>query len=193
MTEEREHKYYTSVYEIAAAINSADKPEHVLNIMVEDTAKALGAKGCSLMLLSPDGKLWLHTASYGLSDGYIRKVPIFTNEVDRRSLNGEAVIVENVPESPLTQYPEWAKEEGIVSVLSIPVMLKDKVVGVMRVYTAEPRRFTEDDIYFVKAVVNLGAIALANARLLEALKKDSDALRLEISEWRAAYPLIKGE
>ncbi|MFC1981893.1 hypothetical protein ACFLUN_00235 [Chloroflexota bacterium] len=64
MTSEREHKYYTGLYEMAAAINSAESAENVLNILVEGTAKALGVKGCSLMLLSPDRKILLRTAVY---------------------------------------------------------------------------------------------------------------------------------
>ncbi|MFC1981892.1 GAF domain-containing protein [Chloroflexota bacterium] len=124
----------------------------------------------------------------------MRKGPLFTDEVVLKSIEGETIIVENVPEDPRAQYPEDAKEEGIFSVLAVPVILRDEVVGVMRVYTAKPRHFTEGDIYFLKAVANLGAIALANARMLEALKKDYHVLRLEIAEWRATYPLIaKGE
>lgn len=38
------------------------------------------------------------------------------------------------------------------------------MIGAMRVYTTEPREFRPDEIEFVEAVVNLGAIALENAR-----------------------------
>ena len=68
-------------------------------------------------------------------------------------------------------------------------------MGVMRVYTAEPREFTNADIYFVGAVANLGAIALENARLYDSVKKDYEALRLDLAEWRAAlgYEWLAGE
>jgi GAF domain-containing protein len=65
-------------------------------------------------------------------------------------------------------------------------MLRKEIIGVIRVYTAAPRRFSSDDIYFVGAVANLGAIALENARLYEAVQKDYEAFRQDMLEWRAA-------
>jgi len=59
-------------------------------------------------------------------------------------------------------------------------------VGVMRVCTAESREFTNADIYFAGAVANLGVTALENARLYNSVKKDYEALRLDLAEWRAA-------
>ena len=66
------------------------------------------------------------------------------------------------------------------------MMLREETIGVIRVYSAEPRHFTMEDMYFVGAVANLGAITLENARLNESIEKDYEALRLDISEWRAA-------
>ncbi|MBI5967296.1 MAG: GAF domain-containing protein [Deltaproteobacteria bacterium] len=53
-------------------------------------------------------------------------------------------------------------------------------------YTAERRQFTMDDMYFVGAVANLGAIALENARLNESVQKDNETFRRDMLEWRAA-------
>jgi GAF domain-containing protein len=66
-------------------------------------------------------------------------------------------------------------------------MLRDEVIGVMRVYTSEPFHFTNDDIYFVGAVANLGAIVLENAKLYEFVHKDYVTIRRELLEWRAAF------
>jgi GAF domain-containing protein len=193
--EEREERYYHSLYEIAATVNSADTPESVLRSIVENVAKALEAKGCSLMLLTPDKKLLLHTAAYGLSDRYVRKGPVSADRSIAEALEGRAVSVLNATEDDRIQYQKQAKEEGIISILSVPVLLREEVAGVMRVYTSEPRHFTDTDTYFVGVVANLGAIALENARLYESAKKDYEALRLDLAEWRAAlgYEWIVGE
>ena len=89
------------------------------------------------------------------------------------------------------RYQEETKEEGIISFLSVPVMLRGEVAGMLRVYTAQPRHFTESTIHFVSAVANLGAIALESARLYDSIKEDYEALRLEIAEWRAWRPLVQ--
>ena len=71
--EEKEREYYQSLYDMAVAVNSSRRPEAILSYTVEYVARAMGAKGCSLMLLTPDRKQLLHTAAYGLSDWYVRK------------------------------------------------------------------------------------------------------------------------
>ena len=184
--EEREQRYYHSVYEIAAALNSARQPEIVLQTIVESMAKTLEAKGCSLMLLTPDRKLLLHTAAYGLSDWYVRKGPVSADESIAEALQGRPVAVLDATEDSRIQYRKQAKEEGIASILCSPVMLREEVIGVVRVYTAEPRHFTYSDIYFVGALANLGAIALENARLYDSVEKGYEELRRDIAEWRAA-------
>ncbi len=189
--EETGRDYYQSLYEVAAALNSTRTPEDILQSVVERVAKAIDAKGCSLMLLTPDKKLLLHTTAYGLSDQYIKKGPVFADNIITEVLEGRPVAVEDATKDDRMRYQEETKEEGIVSILSVPVMLRGEVAGVLRVYTAQPRHFTESTIHFVSAVANLGAIALESARLYDSIKEDYEALRLEIAEWRAWRPLVQ--
>ena len=184
--DEREQRYYHSLYEVAAALNSARTPEDVLNTIVRNVAETSGAKGCALMLLTPDKSLLLHTAAYGLSDRYVRKGPVSADKSIAQALEGRPVAVLNAVEDDRIQYQKQAKDEGIASILSVPVLLRGEAIGVMRVYTAQPRHFTDADMYFVGAVANLGAIALENARLYDSAKKDYEELRLDLAEWRAA-------
>ncbi len=184
--DEREQRYYHSLYEIAATVNSARTPEGVLRSILQSLTEAMDAKGCALMLLTPDKSLLLHTAAYGLSDRYVRKGPVSADKSISEALEGRPVAVLNATEDDRIQYRKQAKEEGIASILSVPVLLKGEVIGVMRVYTSEPRHFTDADMYFAGAVANLGAIALENARLYEAANKQYEEIRLELAEWRAA-------
>ena len=178
--------YYQNLYDIAVALNSAHVPEAILNRIAEEVAKATSAKGCSLMLLTPDRKQLLHTASYGLSDWYVRKGPVSADKSISEALESKPVAVLDATEDDRIQYREQAKKEGIASILSVPMMLRQEVIGVLRVYTAEPRHFDMDDIYFAGAVANPGAIALENARLYDTVEKDYASFRQEMLEWRAA-------
>lgn len=183
MMAKAEH-YYQSLYEVAAAVNSIGAPGAILRAIVVNVARALEAKGCSLLLLTPERKLLLHTAAHGLSDQYMRKGPVSADKSLAEALKGKAVAVMDVTKDKRIQYREEAMREGIASILSVPMMLREKIIGVIRVYTAEPRRFTRGDIYFVGAAANLGAIALENAKLYEAVRKDYAELRQEMLEWR---------
>jgi GAF domain-containing protein len=78
---------------------------------------------------------------------------------------GQPTAVFDATKDEQIQYRENAKKEGIASMLSVPMLLREEIIGVIRVYTAEPYDFTLDDMYFVGAVANLGAIALGNAKL----------------------------
>jgi len=178
--------YYQKLYEIAAAINSTLTREVVLQTIVEKVTQAMDAKGCSIILLSPDKKELLHTITYGLSDWYLRKGPLSPDKSISEAMQGKVVAILNAAEDDRVQYQELAKLEGIVSILSVPMTLRAEIIGVIRVYTAKMYPFTLEDLYFMGAVGNLAAIALENARFVESVKKGNEALREELLEWRKA-------
>ena len=151
----------------------------------------MDAKGCSLMLLTGDKKQLLHMAAYGLSDWYVRKGPVSTDKSISEALEGKSIAVVDATEDERVQYRKQAQKEGIASILSVPVSLREEIVGVIRVYTKQPYHFTTEDTFFVRAVANLGAIALKNARLYESVQKDYATFRRDILE-RGAGASYKG-
>ncbi|MBI4334141.1 MAG: GAF domain-containing sensor histidine kinase [Chloroflexi bacterium] len=169
---ETDYVHYKLLYNIAREINSNLAVSSVLQAIVETTTKAVEAKGCALMLLSPDGRVLEHTVVYGLSDRYISKGPVRVDPGLIDALQGKPVAIVNVMEDPRVQYREEARREGIASMLSVPFTLGDRVIGVLRVYTADVRSFSDDDIEFLVALANLGAIALEKARICEGLDTD---------------------
>ncbi|MGE5618868.1 MAG: GAF domain-containing protein [Sphingomonadaceae bacterium] len=160
----KETCYFRALYEVAVTVNSSLQPKDVLKAIVQSTAQALGTKACSIMLLSPDRRELRHGVDYGLSDWYIRKGPVNVDRSMAEALEGRSVAVLDAGSDPRVQYGPQNVQEGIASILSVPMRLRGQVIGVMRVYTDLPREFGTDDIEFVEAVANLGAIALENAR-----------------------------
>lgn len=173
------YTHYKVLYDIAREINSNLSVESVLKAIVETTTKAICAKGCALLLLQPDSNVLRHTVHYGLSDRYIKKGPIFFRSSSLKALKGNVEIITSVLEDPRVQYKDEARREGIESMVSVPLMLRNKAVGLLRIYTPQIVEYSEDDIKFLKAVANLGAIALEKARLLENLDKDLRKAREE--------------
>lgn len=175
---------YKVLYEIAKEINSNLSVSSVLKAIVESTTRAIGAKGCALLLLNPDGKTLEHTVYYGLSEKHVGKDPVRMDQATSETLRGRVVAVENVLQDPRIQYKEVARREGIASLLSVPFTLSNRVVGVLRIYTADIRRFSRDDMDFLVAVANLGALALERARVCQGLDQDlkkafEDRVKLE--------------
>lgn len=177
--------YYQALYDLAALLNSARSPEDTVHLVVEEVAKALKLKGCSLMLLTPDRTVLLHTAAYGLSDWFVRKGPVSADKSMSESLQGKPVVVMDATTDKRIEYREQVKQEGIASILSVPVKLRGEVIGVMRVYTSDPHHFTGDEISFTIGSANFGAIALESAHFYEKLQTDYDALRREVQQRNA--------
>lgn len=163
---------YRVLYEIAKEINSNLSVSSVLKAIVESTARAMGAMGCSLLLLNPDGKTMEHTVYYGLSGKHVGRGPIQMDQSTFETLQGKIVAIEKVMEDPRVRYKEVARQEGISSLLSVPFELSNRVVGILRIYTAEVRVFSQDDKDFLVAVSNLGALALERAQVCQGLDQD---------------------
>ena len=177
--------FYPSLYEAAVAMSSTRSPREILSNLVERVARTLSAKGSSLMLLSTDKKHLLHIIAYGLSDRYLKKGPVSADKSISEALEGKVVGVLKAAEDDRIQYREEAEQEGVASILSVPMMLRDEVIGVIRVYTSEPHEFTMDEMYFVSAVASLSAIAMENVRLYKNIQQDNRKLRQEIIECSA--------
>ncbi len=180
-----EQNYYQSLYEITGILNSERDPRALLSSIVQSVAKAMGAKACSLMLLTPDKEVLLHTVAYGLSDWYVRKGPVKVGKIISDVLAGKTVCVLDASTDERVLYREQAKKEGIASILSVPMKLRGEIIGVLRVYTAKPYRFTKDDIYFAETIANLSAVALENVRAYDIIQKDYETFRREMLQWRA--------
>ena len=177
--------YYKALYDIVTEVNSIRTPEGVLRAMVASVARSLEAKACSIMLLTPDHQELLHTAAYGLSRDYVQKGAVLAAKSMAETLAGKPVVIIDATHDERIQYHKAQEKEGIFSILSVPIRLRGEIIGVMRVYTAEPRHFDADDIFFVDGVSDLGAILLENAQLYDATHRDYEAVRQELLQCRA--------
>ncbi len=174
---QEEIRHSRALYQVAAAINSTLDPASVLLTIVHGTVSAMAIKGCSIMLLSPDRKELRHSAHFGLSERYVMKGPVRMDPELEATLAGKPATVLHASVDPRVQYHKEAAEEGIVSMLTVPIRLRGDVIGAMRIYTAEPREFDEEDVEFLQAVANLGALALDNASRYTEAKTDLEHLR----------------
>ena len=104
MQEETRHS--RALYEVAAAINSSLDPASVLSTVVQKGASAMGAKGCSMLLLTPDRSELHHSADYGLSERYVMKGPVRMDPDLAVCLDGEPVTILDVSSDPRIQYPQ---------------------------------------------------------------------------------------
>lgn len=176
---DRSYQEMESLYNIGQLVNSTLNLDEVLQLIAEHTTRLFGAKACFLRLFDRSGKKLSIGASYGLSQAYINKGPVETEKspVDSEVLKGMTVQVLEVSEDSRFQYREEARTEGLRSMLSCPIRVKNRTLGVIRVYTGEPRLFNEQEQRLLLNLANLGALALQNAHAfgeLQALDKERE-------------------
>ena len=169
---------YETLIRITKAISMIRDPEEITLITVEGITHALNVKGCTLFLFSPKSKELKLAGSYGLSNDYLNKGPISALHSIASSLqDGQPVAIYDVTDDPRLQYPAEAQKEGIASILAVPIVIGDRLIGSMRVYTAAPWEFTLNDVNFVQAVAQVVGMALEMCRINKGLKDSIDILK----------------
>jgi signal transduction histidine kinase len=174
---DRSYQEMESLYNIGQLVNSTLNLEEVLGLIAEHTTRLFGVRGCFVRIFDKSGKTLSIGGSYGLSRAYIDKGPVdvVKSWVDFEVLKGRTIQVPDVTEDLRFQYREEARREGLRSMLSCPMRAKGRTLGVIRIYTGEPRVFGEREERLLLNLANLGALALENARSfgeLQALDKE---------------------
>lgn len=179
LRQKQENAYHQMriLYEVAKAVNSTLDLNDVLDTIVRRATMAMGAKAGSIRLLDDERRFLEISAAFGLSEEYLKKGKVDPQKggMDRLSLQGKPVMVLDATSDPLFQYPEQARREGIRSVVSVPLMLQEAAIGVLRVYSGEQRAFNAEETEFLMALASQGAVAIQNARVYRHLQQLDEA------------------
>lgn len=160
MSQGIERKFYLKEFK---AISHAMSTYGDLNLLVhhlaEGTAKTFDAKGCCIMLFDDSENQLFVVSSYGISEDYLSKGPLFVDNKYCAFVKGEPVFIEDIGKDPRIQYPDAAAKEGIVSLLSIPILFHGESIGIIRIYHKELKRYNEDDVDALKILAeHLGLV-----------------------------------
>jgi signal transduction protein with GAF and PtsI domain len=164
--------------EVSRTIVSDYYLKEILQLIVTMTAKVMDSKICSIMLLDEKRDELVISATQSLSEDYVNKPNLKVGQ----SVSGQVVkekkpfTVLNVTKEPGYMFPDVAKKEGIVSLLSVPMMIKDRVIGVINSYTKSEHRFTKEEIDILQTVANQAAVAIENTRLDQEILAAKEAL-----------------
>lgn len=164
-------KYIKALMDISRAITSDQYLEDILKLIVMVTARVTGVEICSLWLID-DGvtpnKIRLK-ATQAIDPDYVKDRSLNMDEgvVGFVATTKRPLIVEDVLKEPLFKEKDMAKKMGLVSMISVPLEVKDKeVIGVLNCFTAEHHHFLEAEVNLVTAVANQAAVAILNTALM---------------------------
>jgi signal transduction protein with GAF and PtsI domain len=165
---------------LAEKINEKNYLDRILQTIAEMLADKLDSPVCSIMLVDEDRKELTVSAVRCSSEDYLHKLPIKMDDslIGRVVREGAPIMIPDVMEEKQYRYPELARKTGLASLLSVPMMTRDIVIGTINIYTREVHEFTEEEIGFVKVVASQAAIAIENARLLAETLEAKRALEI---------------
>ncbi|MBI4797515.1 MAG: GAF domain-containing protein [Desulfarculus sp.] len=169
---------YETLGRISQIISSAKNPADAASRIVHGLTEMLGLKGCALLLLNRRSKRLEVADSAGLSQTYLGKGPVSADKSIAQSLSEGPVAIYNVEDDPRLQYPHQARAEGIVSIVSVPIMLRGKPQGALRLYSGQPWEVTLPEMTFLQAIAEIIALVLDNLRLTHAYKTAIEVLKV---------------
>ena len=173
--------------DLATNINSSLDVKKILHNLTVDLSEALGMKGVIIRLLNKETGNLQMVASHGLSDKFLNKGPVSAEKSVTQAMKGETVIIDDVENDKRLQYREEVIQEGIASMLVVPIKVKEEVIGIMRICSAVKRHYPQDIIVLVNALAQTGGLAIHNASLYLALQDDMKELQDDIWSHRSWF------
>ncbi len=167
-----------ALFTVGRNLIMAGPVEQILARIVQEGQHLLNARVCTLVEVEENGMLVTKAIS-GASQKWREKPPIrVENSVMGQVVKKAAPIrVPQLKKNKRFQYKELSEEEGLVSLLAVPVAYQDRVLAVLAVYTNEQHRFRESEVRLLQLLANQGAMAIENARRTERLTQLEESVR----------------
>jgi len=164
-------KTIKALMDISRAMTSDLFLEDLLKLIVLLTAKMVGAEICSLWLIdeTETPPIMRLKATQSIEPAYVKDRALRLDEgvVGFVATSQKPLAIKNVLRSKRFKEKEMAAKLGLVSMVGIPLKLKDnKIVGVLNCFTSEPYDFSETEINALTTVANQAAVAILNTELM---------------------------
>jgi signal transduction protein with GAF and PtsI domain len=186
-------KQIQALSEISQAISSDRYLDDILRLIVTVTANVMDSKICSLWILDEKEKALKIRATQTMSEEYLKERNLKLGEgvVGYVAKYNKPLAILDVLKEPRYKEKELARKEGLVSMLSVPLAVKEKVIGVINCYTSYPHEFTETERVVLTAVANQAAVCIENTELMVKTKVIQEELETRKLVERAKGALMK--
>ncbi|MFH1798477.1 MAG: GAF domain-containing protein [Candidatus Omnitrophota bacterium] len=178
---------------ISKAIASDLYLEDILRLIVTVTAQVMSSNICSLMLINEKSNELVIRATQSISEEYNKKPSLRVGEgiAGRVAKNNKPIIVADVTKEKEYKNAGIAKKEGLCSLLSVPLAVKGKVIGVLNCYTPTHHDFTETEVDILSSIAHQAAIAIENTELIVKSKVIQEEMETRKKVERAKGILMK--
>ena len=144
--------FFKTFCKVSKAFGTTLSREKLLDLIVENAVDTMGAKAACLFLEDRKEDVFVPAAQKGLSKKYLHAKPIHAKKIVTAVLKGGHLYIKDATTDPRLENHAEKKAEGIASILDVPVTVKDRVIGILALYTGETRKFTKAEIEFLSAL-----------------------------------------
>ena len=157
-----------AISKVSKMITSNLYLEDILKLIVTVSAEIINSKICSLMLVDDKTNELVLKATQSMSDVYNKKANLKIGEgiAGKVAFENKPKAIYDISNEPEYKYKDIAAKETLKSLLSVPLAVKGRVIGVLNNYTSVPHKFTKDEINILTSVANQAAIVIENAELM---------------------------
>lgn len=169
----KKNNYFKAFCNVSKAFGTTLSKDKILDLIVENAIETMDGKAACLFLADEESDVFIPVAQKGLSDNYLHASPIHAQKITESILKEGYLAFRDACNDPQLENHEAKRAEGIVSILDVPVMVRDRLIGVLALYTSEPRDFTRDEVDFLSALADQGGMAIQQARLFERVNSNA--------------------
>jgi len=169
-----EKDYFKTICKVSKAFGTTTDQEVLLDLIVQSAIDTMNGKAACLFLEDEHQDIFFAVAQKGLSKNYLHANVISAKRLTKGIKKVGHFVFEDATSDPRLENHDAKKAEGIASILTVPVMVKNQVIGILSLYTAQKRKFTSEEIDFLSALAEQGGMAIVQTRLIERIRKNSE-------------------
>lgn len=165
------------------AIAHSDSMDVMATHLSQLLVGVLGIKGCTIFALNLETEELEALGGFGLSLNYLNKGPLLSAKSIHDTIKGKPIVINDISNTTMLQYPDDAKQEGIRAIVSVPIEFSGKVTGELRLYHHEVWNISERDVDSLLLLAENIGLAMTYTRLLNALQAVKDTVNEVHGVW----------
>ncbi|MFE5670828.1 GAF domain-containing protein [Agromyces sp. NPDC056523] len=178
--------------DVGAVVSSSLVLDEVLQNIIMNAVRFSGCDGGSIMEYVEEERCFSVRSAYASSTELLRKlrgirVELETTLVGRAAMEGHPIAVEDLDAvEQLDPHLKLLHDDGWRSMLAVPVLRGDRIIGALVVRRKRPGTFSEETIEFLETFASQSALAVWNAQLFRELETKTAELQV-VSQHKSEF------
>ena len=156
--------------EVTRLISGVHDPQKVMDLVVQRLPALLEVDAATIRLLDSGTNSFVLGAAWGVSDEYLSRATIDTNEVMASLMKGKPIARSDVDVICDHDSCSTISREGVKSAMSLPIVFKEQVVGLMRLLTRDTRNFSPAEVNFAMSLAEQVGVAISNGKMFQEME-----------------------